>query len=241
MRYGIFSDIHSNLEALDEVLSQYENEGIDQYICVGDIVGYAANPKECIERVKSVKAVAIAGNHDWAAVGLTDTEFFRPVAKKAIIWTAGKINSQDEDFLKSLELVYENKDFLAVHGSLDNPEEFHYLLDTNLAKVNFSLLKKNICFVGHSHVAGVFIENKERINYSVEPNIKIEKDKKYIVNVGSVGQPRDRNNRAGFCIFDTEKMEVSIRRVKYDIEKAQEKIIRAGLPPFLATRLSQGM
>jgi len=240
VRYGIFSDIHSNLEAFDEVIKAYKEEKIDRYLCVGDIVGYAANPKECIEKAKELNAQVVAGNHDWAAVGLTDTNFFRLVAKQAVLWTAGQLSDEGKNFLKSLKLTYENQDLEMVHGTLNEPEGFHYLLDSFLAQETFNLMKKNICFIGHSHVMGVFVEEKQGISYLTEPRIKIEENKKYIFNVGSVGQPRDRDNRAGYCIFDTEKKEAYLKRIDYDIKKAQEKIINAGLPGYLAKRLALG-
>jgi putative phosphoesterase len=241
VRYGIFSDIHSNLEAFDEVIKAYKKEKIDKYLCVGDIVGYAADPKECITRLKQINAETIAGNHDWAAVGLTETTYFRPVAKQAILWTVKQLNDEEKDFLKSLKLVYENKDLIMVHGTLNQPEEFYYLLDIDSAQATFDLMKKNICFVGHSHVTGIFIKDKEKISYINQSDIAITPDKKYIVNVGSVGQPRDRDNRATYCVFDTEKQEVYLKRVNYDIQAAQEKIIHTGLPSILAERLASGM
>jgi putative phosphoesterase len=241
MRYGIFSDIHGNLEAFQEVINVYKNEKIDKYLCVGDIVGYGADPKECIDKTRQLQALAVAGNHDWAAVGMTDITYFNPVAEQAILWTRAKLSDEEKDFLKSLKLVYENSDLILVHGTLNKPEEFNYLMDVELAQVDFKLMKKNICFIGHSHIAGIFIEAKGKISYSVQTQIKIDPNKKYIVNVGSVGQPRDRDNRASFCIFDSDRKEVYLKRVDYSIDKAQAKIIKAGLPPFLAARLSTGM
>lgn len=241
MRYGIFSDIHGNLEAFQQVLEAYKKEDIDRYFCVGDIVGYGADPGECIKQTKKLQALTVAGNHDWAAVEVTDIAYFNQVAKQAILWTKERLSTEEKSFLKSLQLVFENSDLILVHGTLSRPEEFNYLLDTDSAIIDFGLMKKNICFIGHSHIVGVFIEAKGEISYSVQAQIKIDPKKKYIVNVGSVGQPRDRDNRASYCVFDTEKREVYLKRVEYDITKAQEKIIKAGLPSFLAARLLTGM
>lgn len=241
MRYGIFSDIHGNLEAFQEVIDAYKKEKIDRHLCVGDIVGYGADPTECIDQTKQLQALTVAGNHDWAAVDMTDITYFNPVAKQAIIWSREKLPAAEKEFLKSLKLVYENADLILVHGTLNKPEEFNYLLDVDLAILDFDLMKKNICFIGHSHTVGVFIEAKGAISYSVQTQIKMDPIKKYIVNVGSVGQPRDRDNRASYCIFDTEKKEVYFKRVKYNIQKCQEKIVKAGLPPFLAARLMAGI
>ncbi|HOX54504.1 MAG: metallophosphoesterase family protein [Candidatus Omnitrophica bacterium] len=241
MRYGIFSDIHSNLEAFQAVIEAYKKENIDRYLCVGDIVGYGVDPGGCIDKIKQLDALTIAGNHDWAAVELTDITYFNQVAKQAIVWTRDKISKEDKELLRSLKLVHEVTDFVLVHGTLNKPEEFNYLLDVELAMIDFGLMKKTISFVGHSHVAGIFIQEKGEISYSVQAQIKIDPKKKYIVNVGSVGQPRDRDNRASYCIFDADKKEVAIKRTEYDIARTQEKIIRAGMPPFLAARLSSGM
>jgi predicted phosphodiesterase len=240
MRYAIFSDIHGNLEAYQEVIKEYKNEKIDQFLCIGDIVGYGADPKECIRKTQELEAITVAGNHDWAAVGLIDMAYFNPLAKQAIYWTVNQLDKEEKEFLKTLDLVYENQDLILVHGMLNEPAKFHYLLDKVVAEENFNLMKKNICFVGHSHTAGVFIEYQNSISYLLEPKIKIESNKNYIINVGSIGQPRDRDKRASYCIFDTEKKEVILKRINYNIKKTQEKIVRAGLPPFLASRLAVG-
>lgn len=241
MRYGIFSDIHGNLEAFQEVINAYKNEKIDQYLCIGDIVGYGADPNECIDKIRQLKALTVAGNHDWAAVELTDITYFNPVAEQAVLWTRKRLSEEEKYFLRSLKLVYENADLILVHGTLNKPEQFNYLMDVELAEVDFDLMKKNISFIGHSHIVGIFIEEKGAISYSAQTQIKIDSSRKYIVNVGSVGQSRDRDNRASYCIFDTEEKEVYLKRVGYRIEKAQEKIIKAGLPPFLAARLTSGI
>ena len=241
MRWGIFSDIHSNLEALQAVIKAYKSEGIDEYLCLGDVVGYGANPAECIEATKDITQIIIAGNHDWAVAGLFSLEYFNDWAKQAVIWTQKKIDSAERNFLASLRLIYENEDFILVHGSLDQPGEFNYMTDSQRASQTFALMKKTICFLGHTHSADIFIQDKEgRIDYQREARLKLKEGYRYIVNVGSVGQPRDNNERASFCVYDTAKGEVLIKRVSYDIKSAQEKIVVAGLPPFLAARLSMG-
>ena len=241
MRWGIFSDIHSNLEALQAVIKAYKSEGIDEYLCLGDVVGYGANPAECIEATKDITQIIIAGNHDWAVAGLFSLEYFNDWAKQAVIWTQKKIDSAERNFLASLRLIYENEDFILVHGSLDQPGEFNYMTDSQRASQTFALMKKTICFLGHTHSADIFIQDKEgRIDYQREARLKLKEGYRYIVNVGSVGQPRDDNNKASLCIYDTAKGEVLIKRVSYDIKSAQEKIVVAGLPPFLAARLSMG-
>lgn len=242
MRYGIFSDIHSNLEALEAVLNAYSKESIDKYLCVGDVVGYATDIKVCITKVKEITDITVAGNHDWAAVDLFSLDFFNEQAKEALIWTRERIDDFEVSFLKSLRLIFKNEDLTLVHGSLNEPEEFNYMVDGEVAAQAFRLMDTGICFVGHSHIAGVFIEDDDRIYYREKDaiTIDIQEENKYIVNVGSVGQPRDHNPQAAYCIYDTNKMTVSIKRIGYDIDQTRRKIIEAGLPVSLADRLFIG-
>lgn len=241
MRYAIFSDVHSNLEALEAVLNAYKKEAIDKYLCVGDIVGYASNPKECIGRIKQDKIVTVAGNHDWASVGLFSCEYFNALASQAVAWTKLNLGEEDKDFLKSLKLTYKNKDLTIAHGTLDNPQDFNYLTDGYLAQESFKLLETDICFVGHTHVPAIFIQDSSSgIHFWEESFIKIKPQNRYIVNVGSVGQPRDGNPKASYCIYDTEGREIQIKRISYNVELAKNKIIKAGLPQFLGDRLLSG-
>lgn len=241
MRYGIFADVHSNLEALEAVIHAYKKEAIDKYLCAGDVVGYGANPKECIEQVKMFTMVTVAGNHDWASVDLFSTDYFNPVAKEAVYWTAHNIDEQSRYFLEHLGLIYKNEDLTMVHGTLDDPQDFNYMTDDYIAAKTFALLETNTCFVGHTHVAEIFIQDKDnRIYYQGGNNIDIKEENKYIINVGSVGQPRDGNSQAAYCIYDTDTKIVQIKRINYDIQTAREKIIARGLPIFLGERLLVG-
>lgn len=241
MRYGIFSDVHSNLEALDAVIAAYKEEGIDKYFCVGDVVGYAANPKECIQKIKTLPATVVAGNHDWASVDLFSLDYFNDFAREAIIWTKEILDNQDRYFLASLKLVYENEKFILVHGSLNNPQDFNYMTDAHNILETFRLLAVDICFVGHSHIAGIFIKDLDgRIYYQNNDSLNIKDKNKYIINVGSVGQSRDGNPAVCYCIYDTDKKQIRIKRRSYDIEAARRKIILAGLPKFLGDRLMVG-
>ncbi len=241
MRYGIFADVHSNLEALDAVIVAYKKESIDQYLCVGDVVGYAANPKECIEMVQALAAITVSGNHDWASVDLFSVDYFNELAREAIFWTKEKLDGRDRCFLESLKLIYKNEDLTLVHATLGHPQEFNYMNNTYIAEETFRKLKTGICFVGHSHVPGVFIKDQnERIAYLEGETFDIQRDQRYIVNAGSVGQPRDGEPRAAYCILDTERREILIKRAGYDIESARKKIISAGLPGFLGDRLLNG-
>jgi len=243
MRYGIFSDIHSNLEAFNKVIEAYKKESIDTYLCVGDIVGYGANPNECIEKTKALTNIVVAGNHDWACVDLFSVEYFNPYAKEAVFWTKQHLDQEKRYFLEALRLVYRNENLTLVHGTLDDPGEFNYMTDSHAALETFGLQETAISFVGHSHVAGIFILDKgNRLRYRQDDlsHINIEDGNKYIANVGSVGQPRDNDPRAAYCVFDTEKKELQIKRIAYDVEAARKKIIGSGLPKFLGDRLLVG-
>ena len=241
MRYGIFSDVHSNLEALESIIGAYKQESIDEYLCGGDVVGYGANPKECIEKINLLFATTIAGNHDWATVNLFSTEYFNEAAKEAIFWTRRNLTQKESLFLENLKLIYGADDFILVHATLDNPQDFNYMLDSYAAQESFGIMETNICFIGHTHIAGTFILTKDKeVFYTQENLLKIKEENKYIVNVGSVGQPRDRNPDAAYCIYDVKEREIQIKRISYDVKITREKIIKAGLPKFLGDRLLCG-
>jgi len=242
MRYGIFADIHSNFEALEAVIEAYKKESIDRYFCAGDIVGYAANPGECIEKVSSLAGIAIAGNHDWAAVDLFPDDYFNPAARQALAWTREKLDDQGRGFLKALKLTYSNNDLIMVHGTLQKPQDFNYMSDGYMAEEAFRLVETGICFVAHTHVPGFYIKDSGKLSsYSQESCLDIKAGNKYIVNVGSVGQPRDGNPDSAYCIYDSAKRKVQIKRVSYNTEITRKKIIDAGLPKFLGDRLLTGM
>jgi len=241
MKYGIFSDVHGNLEALEAVIAAYQGESIDRYLCAGDLVGYGADPCKCIEKVQSLIPLTVAGNHDWASIDLFSIAYFNPQAAKAIEWTRRELDTAAEAFLRSLPLVHTETTFTLVHGSLDSPHDFNYIIDGFSAEQTFMRMQTAVCFVGHSHVAGVFEKDTAgRMSYLTEYPIEIRKGDRYLVNVGSVGQPRDGNPDACYCIFDTDTNKLEIRRAAYDVRSAREKIIKIGLPRFLADRLLTG-
>ncbi len=241
MKYGIFSDIHSNTEALDAVISLFKKEGVEKYLCIGDIVGYGAEPRECIAKIRELNAEGVGGNHDWASVGLLSDEYFNTYAREAIRWTRGILTTNDITFLRSLKSVYTTGEITLVHGSLDFPEEFHYIFDVESATSTLELLKTQICFVGHSHLPMILSLSPDgAIHVHRTGSVVMEEGSRYLVNVGSVGQPRDGDPRSACAVYDADKGLVEIRRVSYNILSTQQKIIRAGLPRVLATRLSEG-
>ena len=241
MKYGIFSDIHSNLEALEVVLTLFEEEKVGQTLCLGDIVGYGANPKECIARIRSLKGIVIAGNHDLACVGRLSMDYFNMFAREANLWTQQQLDEEEKAYLKNLDLQYETDLLTLVHGSLDFPETFRYIFDAESATRTLELSKTPVCFVGHSHLPMIFSLDQEGfIRFSRTGKATLEEGVKLLVNDGSVGQPRDGDPRAACVTFDTDKKEIEIHRLSYDVGAVQKKILQAGLPRILASRLSIG-
>lgn len=242
MRYGIISDIHGNLEALKKVLEILKKSSIDKYLCLGDLVGYGADPGPCMESVRSLNPLTVVGNHDWVVLHPKRTTSFNPYAREAILWTMRQILTTQKDYLASLPFIEEGEDFILVHGSLDEPKTFNYIFSLRDLELNFRLLQKKICFFGHSHIPGIYSYSlrEKRIELLPVGMVKFEDEKKYLINAGSVGQPRDRNPSASFAIYDTEEKTLWIKRCFYDIRRAQEKILQAGLPKILAERLAFG-
>ena len=241
MRYAVLSDIHGNLEALKAVLDDISGERIDQYLSLGDIVGYGADPKECIRIIRSLEPVVlVAGNHEWGVLALKELEYFNDLAARAVLWTRATLDKEEIEYLKSFELVHEDEKITVVHGTLNMPEEFYYIFDTDDAYVTISNMKNPICFVGHTHVPGIFASEDSKTVYIEDTKIRIDCERKYVINAGSVGQPRDGDPKASYVIYDDEETTIEIKRVEYDVKKAREKILRAGLPAPLAERLLEG-
>lgn len=242
MRYAIFSDIHGNLEALETVLEDIQKYDVQQLICLGDLVGYGANPNECIERIRHPRYPTVAGNHDYAAVGLTDITYFNTYARSAILWTMEELEEDNKNYLRQLPLILEFGDFVIVHSSLIRPEAWSYVLTIQDAEANFRILKFPLCFIGHSHYPFVLMQNeKGNIFPSAKMLVNLQKNGRYLVNVGSVGQPRDNDPRATWFIYDGEAKTIETKKISYDVDAASRKIIAAGLPPFLADRLRHGI
>lgn len=240
MRYGIFSDIHSNLEAFQAACNYFGKERVNKFIFNGDIVGYGPNPRECISLLKKIDPVLVAGNHDWAVIDKFNIDYFNPAAKEALLWTKKELRKEDFSFLDTFSLKYAEANFICVHGSLDNPAVFNYIVDNYDAVLNFSLLGKQILFIGHSHRAEAFRIKKDKISCIRDNEIKIEPKSKYIINGGSIGQPRDRDPRLSLCLYDSDEGVVKFVRLEYNIKKVAEKILKQGLPSVLAMRLYEG-
>ncbi|PMQ02460.1 MAG: serine/threonine protein phosphatase [Dictyoglomus sp. NZ13-RE01] len=240
MKIGIISDIHSNLEALEAVVKKIEKE-VDEIYCLGDIVGYGPNPNECVSYIKKINA-SIIGNHDAAVVGRLDYDNFNPLAQYAIDWTRENITPENFEFLYKLPEKLNFEWGGIVHGSIRKPLE-EYLVTYNSVFANFNLMDENIYFFGHSHIAGVFIYENDEIKYLSMVKggeIEIQPKNKYLINPGSVGQPRDGNWKSSFGIYDTKNHVFKVYRVDYLIEITQKKMQLLGFPRPLWERLSFG-
>jgi predicted phosphodiesterase len=239
MRFAIFSDLHANLEATEAVLADAHAKECTHYVCLGDLVGYNANPHECVEIVRRMECPVVKGNHDEQASLGRSSRDFNELAEQAINWTREQLTDADKQWLADLRMTRQVRDFTIVHATLDTPGEWGYVFNTLDAVASFTYQHTTVCFFGHTHVAGAFIRDSGVTRVRVE-HLPIEPDKKYFINTGSVGQPRDGDPRAAYCIYDTERNIVEQRRLKYDLPLAQKKIIEAGLPRLLADRLELG-
>jgi len=241
VRYAIISDIHSNFIALEQVLEKIHSEKCDKIICLGDIVGYGPFPNECIELVKKESDMVIAGNHDHAAAGILDMDYFNVFAKKAIEWTITVLKDENKKYLKTLPMYDNTTDAYFVHATPMIPERWGYILTPHQAKLNFEYMEQQICFIGHSHLPVIFSYNgKKQPDMIYNTEIKLKNNLKYIINVGSVGQPRDHSSQAAFGIYDTEKKIYKILRVSYDVYTIQKAMMSLDFPEFLIERLKYG-
>ncbi len=269
MKYAVISDIHANLEAFSVVLAKCKELGITEYICLGDIVGYNANPKECLDMVRNLSPIGVVkGNHDeYVSNNDTEMEGFNPHAKQAVNWTKDHLSAEDRAWLSALpmRLTVKGTSITIVHATLDSPEAWGYIFDVHHAADNFSYQFTQLCFCGHSHVPIAFCKKpvtvksdkpiEELTDWAYKRNegmipantqeadsmtVDLQNGYKYLINVGSIGQPRNRDPRASFAVFDSDAKRITRYRLPYDIKTAQEKILAAGLPEKLALRLERG-
>jgi predicted phosphodiesterase len=239
MRFAILSDIHSNLEAFEAVLADARARDCTQFVCLGDVVGYNANPHECVERVREMDCPIVKGNHDEQASLTESSRDFNELAEHAIEWTRDNLTEEDKEWLRGMRLQRQVRDFTIVHATLDTPAQWGYVFNNLDAAASFTYQHTAVCFFGHTHVPMAFIRDEGIKRVRIE-QLRIDMTKKYFINTGSVGQPRDADWRAAYCIYYLDKNVVEQRRVKYDLATAQKKIIKAGLPRLLAERLAIG-
>ncbi len=242
MRYAILSDIHGNFEALTTVLDNIAAANVDRIVCLGDVVGYGADPVLCLEKIRELGCACIAGNHDWAAIDRISIDFFNAYAKAAALWTREQLSDEHKEWLADLPLTLTTDHFCVSHGTFHQPEGFNYIQTVFDAQLSFEELRSHnnhLGFLGHSHVPVGFFDT-DPITYTLDPEIPTAEENAVIVNVGSVGQPRDENPHASYCLYDSETRTATITRLAYDIDVAAEKIKAAGLDPILAQRLYLG-
>lgn len=240
-RIAIVSDIHSNLEALTAVLDDIHAQEAEAVYCLGDVVGYGANPSECLALTRAAAAVILKGNHDAAVAGDRRTFDFNDEAQAAVAWTRRRLSEPELTLLRQLPYVHEvdGSDLFLVHATPEDPAAFHYLLwDVSPSEALEGFIRR-FGFVGHSHVPGVFLQKAGRVQ-EMPLSVVLDPGARYLVNVGSVGQPRDGIPLAAYCLLNLEAASLAIRRVEYNIAAAQKKILDAGLPPSLAARLAFG-
>lgn len=240
MRYAVISDLHANLEAFEAVIEVIRGNRVDQIVCLGDVVGYNANPNECIDRIRELDIPTICGNHDAVACGLEEPWGFNPIALSAALWTRDHLREDNHKWLKDLGVNRTFDDFLAAHGSPTDRD--CYLFSWEDVIPHFEFLEQRgcrLCFFGHTHCPGIFSSDGL---YTVDGDSRfaLNDDKVFFINPGSVGQPRDGDPRASFGLYDSDEGVYELVRVEYDVARAAEKVIAAGLPSFLAERLHLG-
>jgi predicted phosphodiesterase len=239
MRVAILSDIHANLEALEAVLADARAQACTEFVCLGDIVGYNANPGECVEIIRDLACPVVKGNHDEQASIISSTEGFNELAEEAIDWTRAKLSAEDKAWLSDLRLTRQVHDFTIVHATLDTPGQWGYVFNDLDAVASFTYQHTSLCFFGHTHWPTAFVRD-DSVRRITVGQVVLSAGKKYFINPGSIGQPRDRDWRAAYCILHTDRLVVEERRVKYDLAAAQRKVREAGLSDRLADRLAAG-
>ncbi|HNQ72107.1 MAG TPA: metallophosphoesterase family protein [Verrucomicrobiota bacterium] len=239
MKFAIIADIHGNWEAFQVVLADAKEQRVTHYACLGDVVGYNANPKECLDLVREMNIPCVKGNHDEYCSSEDQLEGFNPAAAEAVNWTRKQLTADDRQWLRDLKYSRMVTHFTIVHATLDGPQRWGYVFDKLAAAASFTYQNTALCFFGHTHVPVAFVKDSV-VRGGTYSKFKIEPGKKYFINVGAVGQPRDNNPKAAYVVFDSTEGTIELRRLEYDIPAAQKKIRAAGLPERLAERLAYG-
>jgi predicted phosphodiesterase len=245
MKIGVIADVHGNLEALDAVLSALKAEGMDRVVCLGDLVGYGPDPEACIEGIRTVSDLVVAGNHDWAAGGRISTVRFNPAARQTIEWTESKLSRESKDYLTGLPMGLETEGFTCVHASPDGSIDWPYLVSSNEAWTHSGPLENSVVLFGHTHIPTVFTKDGRRFRRQeglggTDFEIAMKSQTAMLINPGSVGQPRDGKPDAAFGLIDTDRGVFRFMRAAYPVQDVQEKMRRAGLPGSLIERLAYG-
>jgi diadenosine tetraphosphatase ApaH/serine/threonine PP2A family protein phosphatase len=244
MRLAILSDIHANLEALVAVEAALARAPVDRVICLGDVVGYGASPNQCCERIRDIASITLLGNHDAAVSGRMDYTYYYEAARQALDWTARQLDPDHLVWLRSLPYTHRADDVAFCHGSPIMPGDYEYVFALEQARdlaPHFARLAA-VTFIGHSHLCKAFAYDHAGDVVEVPgQRLELDPDRKYVVSVGSVGQPRDYDNRASFVTYDTDARAVEYHRVAYDIEAAAQRIFDADLAMNFGKRLFLGV
>jgi diadenosine tetraphosphatase ApaH/serine/threonine PP2A family protein phosphatase len=241
VKLGIFADVHGNLEALEVVVRLLRDKGATGFICCGDIVGYGPDPNFCVEIVRRMHCTCVAGNHDYGAVGKVPVDCFNSVAAQALLWTRSRLTESNRLYLENLPLTAQEDSLLIVHSSPSAPDAWEYVLTVREAVAEMEHCAGGVCVVGHSHQPLAVERLPGKPGRSVrQDGFAIQPYAKYLINAGSVGQPRDGDPRACCLMYDDDTQEMTYFRVPYDIPAVQAKVRAAGLPEYLASRLESG-
>lgn len=238
--FAILGDVHANLDALSVVLEECKSQGVTDFLCTGDVVGYNADPHECLDIIRSLGCPVVMGNHDYYVSTAQDLDDFNPHAAAVIEWTRQQLSDEEMEYLRTLPFVKTQMGITLVHSTMDNPESFGYVFDHLQAEAHFSHQVTPLCFHGHTHCPMIYEKQLGAVYRIDAQDFKLPIGRKYFINVGSVGQPRDGDPRAAYVIYDPKARFVRFRRLEYDVAAAQEKIRMAGLPERLAARLAVG-
>lgn len=239
MRYAVIADIHGNLDALQVVLADIKEQKCTHVVCLGDVVGYGANPKECLDIIRGMNIPVVKGNHDEYIGADHNPDGFNDAAAEAVTWSRAQLTEDDRKWLRELKYFRLVANFSIVHATLDAPQRWGYVFEKLEAAASFTYQNTQVCFFGHTHVPVAFIRDTG-VRGGTYSKFRVEPGKKYFVNVGSVGQPRDGNPLSAYVIYDLTQQTIELRRLDYPIAEAQRKIRAAGLPPRLADRLASG-
>jgi len=239
MKYAIIADIHGNLDAFQVVLEDIRAQKATHIVCLGDVVGYNAQPKECLDIIRQMNIPCVKGNHDDYCSTENHLDGFNPHAAEAVHWTREQLGAEDKQWLRELKYSRMAANFTMVHATLDAPERWGYVFDKLAAAASFPYQNTQMCFFGHTHVPVAFMRDTV-VRGGTYSKFKVDPSKKYFINVGAVGQPRDNNPKCAYVIYDMDLQTIELRRLEYDIASAQKKILAAGLPERLAERLAFG-
>ena len=237
--FAILGDVHANLDALNVVLDDCRRQGVTDFLCTGDVVGYNAAPHECMDIIRAIGCPVVVGNHDFYVSSSQDLDDFNPAAA-VVEWTRRQLSEEELYWLRNLPFSQTQMGITLVHATMDNPGNFGYVFDNLQAEANFTFQKTPVCFHGHTHCPMIFEKQMGGVFRIDAQDFTLPIGRKYFINVGSVGQPRDGDPRATYVLYSPKTRQVRFRRLEYDVAAAQERIRLAGLPERLAERLQFG-